>query len=1017
MNTAAFGAETRARLQTLRDSGLFDPAWYATRHPEAAALGLDPALHYLWIGGHLGHAPSSAFDGARYLRDNPDAAAAGANPLLHYLERGRAEGRAIHPPEAAAPADSAGAEPTGRGAPQAPRWSASARFGTTFLALVEAARARLKPRGGAEDYDRICDDFDIAYYFACHHDIARAPAVDPVRHYIDDGAREGRNPAPGFSTRHYCARYPEVGESGLNPFYHWLTIGRAHGYIAEGFADFEAMCAIIGRPPTEVQRRLTERRADLRARLEEGELGEMVARAAAFEPLIAQAWTEALQIKLPPFHSDDMASRVVAMHRLLEAAGFRRARIVIAVNRPRWGGGRRMEGHIAHALTGRCAPDEIVIVNTDGDGTLPPGRFPAGCRHVDMAGVVAGLTPDVRQRLLVEFLRALRPAAVFNVNSRLLWDALTPYGKALAATTPIHACLFCNEQTPFGHWTGYPARFFYRHFDVLAGVCCDSHALAEALCRQFQLPPAWQERIAVLEAPVDAAQPPAPPPPATPGRRAQIFWAGRFDRQKRVDLVHEVARRLPEVDFRLWGEAVLQAGPPLPPAPDNVATEGPYASFADLPLGDCDLWLYTAQWDGVPSLLLEVAMAAVPLVGSIAGGTGEILREGLSQPVHDIEDIDAYVAGIRAVLQNPAAARDRALRLREVLAERRTQAAYLQTLERLLPAGAIAPPQQDAPDAPGKPEPRESEPPQSGPPESGLAGSGPRGPGPDATGPASPAPIPGTIVPGSPDLTVIVTAHDETVVSGPSMLAADAAVRHARAAGFTVETLVVLDSATPRCRAFFMQPALDHWQRIEMAERDLGRVRNAIVPRSRGRHIAFLDADDLFSENWLTEGIRSLDAAAAEGRRAIAHPELNWLFDGGKSVFVKPAQDDPLFTPIYFYLSNYYDSLCMAPRAAHLEIPYVHRDIPNGLSYQDWQFSIETMAAGWHHLVARDTVIFKRRRDASLVTESSARRSIVRQLEPMAIDRVRGLGRDGAGAGTEPGDAAQEQPAGARDPE
>jgi hypothetical protein len=83
----------------------------------------------------------------------------------------------------------------------------------------------------------------------------------------------------------------------------------------------------------------------------------------------------------------------------------------------------------------------------------------------------------------------------------------------------------------------------------------------------------------------------------------------------------------------------------------------------------------------------------------------------------------------------------------------------------------------------------------------------------------------------------------------------------------------------------------------------------------------------------------------------------------------------------------------MAPREAHLETPYVTRDVPNGLSYQDWQFAIETMARGWKHVVVRDTIIFKRRRDFSLVVESRNRESIIRALPEMSIDRIRDLGR------------------------
>lgn len=242
------------------------------------------------------------------------------------------------------------------------------------------------------------------------------------------------------------------------------------------------------------------------------------------------------------------------------------------------------------------------------------------------------------------------------------------------------------------------------------------------------------------------------------------------------------------------------------------------------------------------------------------------------------------------------------------------------------------------------------------------------------------------------DLTVVVTAHDETAVCGPTMTAADRAVEVAREAGWTVETIIALDKATDATRAYFAQSRFDHWDHRDMGEGDLGRVRNALLPQTRGRFVAFLDADDIFSENWLADGVALLDAAQRRGERVIAHPELNVLFDGATSVLVNIDQESPLFSPYYLYFRNYYDSLLIAPREAHLSIPYVPRDIPNGLSFQDWQFSIETLAAGWRHAVVRDTIIFKRRRDFSLVVESSNRRSIVRALPEMAIDRVGRLG-------------------------
>ncbi|MBO0729440.1 MAG: glycosyltransferase family 2 protein [Acidimicrobiaceae bacterium] len=241
------------------------------------------------------------------------------------------------------------------------------------------------------------------------------------------------------------------------------------------------------------------------------------------------------------------------------------------------------------------------------------------------------------------------------------------------------------------------------------------------------------------------------------------------------------------------------------------------------------------------------------------------------------------------------------------------------------------------------------------------------------------------------DLTVIVTAHDETVVCGPTMRSADIAVDFARAAGFSVQTVVALDNATEATTEYFHQQAFSQWEKWPTHEGDPGRARNTVMPRTAGRWIALLDADDLFSENWLADGLGVLSAAEERGERVIAHPEVNLMFDGGIALNHNIGQDSPLFTPYFLYARNCYDTLCLSPRQAHLDVPYGGRDIANGLSREDWQYGIETMARGWKHVVVPDTIIFKRRREFGMMTESSSNKALVRSLPEMAIDRVRDL--------------------------
>ncbi len=69
---------------------------------------------------------------------------------------------------------------------------------------------------------------DGAFYRAVNPDLADAD-IDPIRHYAESGWREGRDPAPWFSTRDYLTAYPEIGEAGWNPLHHYLTLGCRQG--------------------------------------------------------------------------------------------------------------------------------------------------------------------------------------------------------------------------------------------------------------------------------------------------------------------------------------------------------------------------------------------------------------------------------------------------------------------------------------------------------------------------------------------------------------------------------------------------------------------------------------------------------------------------------------------------------------------------------------------------------------------------------------------------------------------
>ncbi|MFO1134710.1 MAG: hypothetical protein U1E30_05975 [Rhodoblastus sp.] len=68
--------------------------------------------------------------------------------------------------------------------------------------------------------------FDSEFYTAAYPDVAES-GVDPYWHYLAHGAREGRNPNAMFRTTYYLERYPDVAEHGMNPLVHYFENGAA----------------------------------------------------------------------------------------------------------------------------------------------------------------------------------------------------------------------------------------------------------------------------------------------------------------------------------------------------------------------------------------------------------------------------------------------------------------------------------------------------------------------------------------------------------------------------------------------------------------------------------------------------------------------------------------------------------------------------------------------------------------------------------------------------------------------
>lgn len=221
------------------------------------------------------------------------------------------------------------------------------------------------------------------------------------------------------------------------------------------------------------------------------------------------------------------------------------------------------------------------------------------------------------------------------------------------------------------------------------------------------------------------------------------------------------------------------------------------------------------------------------------------------------------------------------------------------------------------------------------------------------------------------DTSVIINAHREGLLANGTLRSVKKAVYKARSAGINVEIICVLDNsdeATSEIFARFSQSDLN----VDISHvnfGDLGLARNYGVLKSGGNWVAFLDADDLWCDNWLACAYRN---ACAEERSVIWHSHLNIYFGGRSHIFVHVDMDETYVNPAILACNNLWTALCFSKRDTLLNIPYKPTYIDRQIGYEDWSWYIDTVASGYVHKVVHGTVHAIRVKKLSLVSSTAA---------------------------------------------
>ena len=75
--------------------------------------------------------------------------------------------------------------------------------------------------------------FDSNWYLEQNLDVKESDQ-DPIRHYLEHGYKEGRDPNPTFDQSWYLQENQDVAVSGINPLVHYIKFGKSEGRTTQG---------------------------------------------------------------------------------------------------------------------------------------------------------------------------------------------------------------------------------------------------------------------------------------------------------------------------------------------------------------------------------------------------------------------------------------------------------------------------------------------------------------------------------------------------------------------------------------------------------------------------------------------------------------------------------------------------------------------------------------------------------------------------------------------------------------
>jgi len=404
-------------------------------------------------------------------------------------------------------------------------------------------------------------------------------------------------------------------------------------------------------------------------------------------------WSNAFETTLPGY----------AYYRLCEIIGPRRFTDVFLLPFMARGGAEKYLLNIMHGLV-EIDPDTTILVLT-GQPILAHAwvdRLPPGSAFADLCQIAPECSEDERDVLTLKIIQAMAPSARIHLKhcdyTFRFWNR---FGHVLASG---NRGIFYRFLDVVSHddgrrlERGYEFDFISNHLDTLHLLVADNEQIVRRDRQRFGYHP---ERWRWLPTACHTARSTEQVRARAAGWRGRLLWASRLDDQKRPHLLPPLAaalrRRGMAVSIDVYGEPLLQVFDTAALQCEGLRYCGAYAAFEQLDPDAYDGFIYTAEFDGLPNVVLEALGAGLPVIAPDVGGIPEVVlpgETGLVVPPCDSHDalVDAFCDAIEQLYRDADRHRRMAAAAVELIEARHGHQVFLRHLREIFPAaGSEAP--------------------------------------------------------------------------------------------------------------------------------------------------------------------------------------------------------------------------------------------------------------------------------------------------------------------------------------